>query len=777
MSAAETASAAGAALRSTRDASRGATAIRPARSSTRIPLPLAFMALALLAGLRFSALMTPAPVLRGLGIVAVATAAAVALRATGSVPPRFGPVLRIAIVVVGAWLAFVAAGASVYDLWPWHWGTLAHSVTLGFNGFDGHWPLADGSPDSRTAVMLGCAVTLLGAAALLFWPTTWRVGARTAAALGVLLTVYTTAAVNQPTAGWPLQGLLLCAGAWLWIGASWPSARSAPATRSPGAGPAAAWIALASVAGLLVAASLLAAAPLLNYHSWNPFAGSYPATNFDWNQQYGPLDQQRAGEEMFTVHSSAPRLWRVTTLDRFDGTGFVQSTPPTIPTALANAVSGSTTSAEVQIRGLRSTQLVSPGQAFAVVLHGVSLPRLGSFSADGTVDVAGLAPLAGDSYTVTAFVPNASPAALRQAPRSFPAALAAYTQIELPDGDLVSLSPGASEQSPEHLVVRGDHVSLSAGDTAGAPVRQVAASPYAGVLALAQRLRAGAATNYDVVARIQSYLRRAETYSLTPPRSTYPLTSFLLDTHIGYCQQFSGAMALLLRLDGIPARVVAGFQSGTRDGSGNYVVTGRDAHEWVEAYFTGVGWVPFDPTPPAAAAATASTPVTPSDPDATAAGAATVTGAPSLVVRRRDIGLGGSSPARHPGGASHTGLMVLLAAALLAGVGGCVFLLLVRRRRDGDRVEEFAAALRLAGLKLPPSTTLVQLERRLGMSYGLAASRYAALLRTGRYADDHEPSGPSNRDRRRLRRVLGAHRGPLLRLRLLLALPPGRRGA
>jgi transglutaminase superfamily protein len=57
-------------------------------------------------------------------------------------------------------------------------------------------------------------------------------------------------------------------------------------------------------------------------------------------------------------------------------------------------------------------------------------------------------------------------------------------------------------------------------------------------------------------------------------------------------------MALMLRYLGIPARVAAGFNSGSYDkGSGEWIVTDHNAHEWVEVWFRGWGWVPFDPTP------------------------------------------------------------------------------------------------------------------------------------------------------------------------------------
>ena len=104
---------------------------------------------------------------------------------------------------------------------------------------------------------------------------------------------------------------------------------------------------------------------------------------------------------------------------------------------------------------------------------------------------------------------------------------------------------------------------------------------------------------YRIALAVESYLRTKYTYSLTPPATDYlsPYAAFLFETKTGYCQHFAGAMAALLRFNGIPARVAVGFTTGEKVGDGTYVVTRNDAHAWVEAYFPGVGWVPFDPTP------------------------------------------------------------------------------------------------------------------------------------------------------------------------------------
>ena len=63
-------------------------------------------------------------------------------------------------------------------------------------------------------------------------------------------------------------------------------------------------------------------------------------------------------------------------------------------------------------------------------------------------------------------------------------------------------------------------------------------------------------------------------------------------------------MALMLRMAGIPARVVSGFSPGVRDleQRNEYKIRDLDAHSWVEVYFADIGWVTFDPTPPVAPA-------------------------------------------------------------------------------------------------------------------------------------------------------------------------------
>jgi transglutaminase-like putative cysteine protease len=82
----------------------------------------------------------------------------------------------------------------------------------------------------------------------------------------------------------------------------------------------------------------------------------------------------------------------------------------------------------------------------------------------------------------------------------------------------------------------------------------------------------------------------------TQGNGTNALEDFLKNKQ-GFCEQYAAAMAVMLRVKGIPSRVVIGYTAGTQGDDGRWTVTNRDAHAWVEAYFAGVGWAYFDPTP------------------------------------------------------------------------------------------------------------------------------------------------------------------------------------
>ena len=106
-------------------------------------------------------------------------------------------------------------------------------------------------------------------------------------------------------------------------------------------------------------------------------------------------------------------------------------------------------------------------------------------------------------------------------------------------------------------------------------------------------------TPYDKAVALRNYLMRHYTYAVDveyPPADRDFVSYFLLDGKKGYCSYFATAMAVMARMADMPARYVEGYLV-KPDESGVTEVTGVDAHAWVEIYFDGAGWIPFDPTP------------------------------------------------------------------------------------------------------------------------------------------------------------------------------------
>ena len=119
--------------------------------------------------------------------------------------------------------------------------------------------------------------------------------------------------------------------------------------------------------------------------------------------------------------------------------------------------------------------------------------------------------------------------------------------------------------------------------------------------ALARAMAGAGGSDVQRARAIEAALRRDYGYSLKGPdrEAADPLADFLFVRRKGYCEYFASAMAVMLRTQGIPARLATGFQSGEYNPvSELWVVRASDAHSWVEAWMPGRGWSTFDPTPP-----------------------------------------------------------------------------------------------------------------------------------------------------------------------------------
>ena len=104
-------------------------------------------------------------------------------------------------------------------------------------------------------------------------------------------------------------------------------------------------------------------------------------------------------------------------------------------------------------------------------------------------------------------------------------------------------------------------------------------------------------------AAIEAYLHQNYEYTLIPTSSNtdQPLSTFLFDSQEGHCEYFATALAVLLRAEGVPTRLVNGFYGGDYNALGGFIaVRQAHAHSWVEAWIGGQGWVRYDATPASA---------------------------------------------------------------------------------------------------------------------------------------------------------------------------------
>ena len=117
---------------------------------------------------------------------------------------------------------------------------------------------------------------------------------------------------------------------------------------------------------------------------------------------------------------------------------------------------------------------------------------------------------------------------------------------------------------------------------------------------LAAQITEQSGSRYDKAKAVENYLQTQFGYTLDlRAGGEQPLADFLFNVREGHCEYFSTAMAVMLRTQGIAARVVNGFQTGEYNETAEvFVVKQKDAHSWVEVYFPHEdAWIPFDPTP------------------------------------------------------------------------------------------------------------------------------------------------------------------------------------
>ena len=119
-------------------------------------------------------------------------------------------------------------------------------------------------------------------------------------------------------------------------------------------------------------------------------------------------------------------------------------------------------------------------------------------------------------------------------------------------------------------------------------------------LALAEELTAPFNNPFDKAIAVRDYLRENIVYNdqiQATPSGIDPVHYTLFVSQEAYCNYYASAMALMLRSQGVPSRVVSGYAQGTFDAeTSSYRVQASNAHTWVEVYFPRYGWIQFEPT-------------------------------------------------------------------------------------------------------------------------------------------------------------------------------------
>ena len=132
------------------------------------------------------------------------------------------------------------------------------------------------------------------------------------------------------------------------------------------------------------------------------------------------------------------------------------------------------------------------------------------------------------------------------------------------------------------------------------PYLAVPASTSPETVALAASLAEGRSSTYDVIRAYERWMAANVEYDLDVPLpgpGEDAVDEFLFGSRRGFCEQIASALTVMLRTQGVPARLATGYLPGARDRiSGVYEVRARDAHAWVEVWFPDVGWQAFDPT-------------------------------------------------------------------------------------------------------------------------------------------------------------------------------------
>jgi protein-glutamine gamma-glutamyltransferase len=523
----------------------------------------------------------------------------------------------------------------------------------------------------------------------------------------------------------------------------------------------------------------VAKSEFLNWQSWDFYTRPQApvSVSYVWRSDFSGVHFPKKVTTVLRIKAPPTSLyWRATTLDVFDGRGWVERLLPAAkgrdPLLPLAAQRGKHVEKEdVTVVALQDRHLVGGSIPIDYTYNPHTLRDV-RVSRDGIAVAPGNLPR-NLTYTAWSYAPEPNAVELARSPGSYPNALVADGYLDVEPG--LTVPPF---DAPDHDAIVQHLFQTHRLDGI--------LQPYAPLFAKARRVVGHPASPYAAAVALETWFRRTGgfTYSEHPGRpGDTPLVDFVLRTKRGYCQHFAGAMALMLRYLGIPARVAAGFTSGSYDQRrGTWTVTDHDAHTWVEAWFRGYGWLPFDPTPGRGTLSSRYSVSSPKFDISTAvkllaAAAAATVPDPHQFKLNTEFGVRDSSTpapegsgairrngplAQGGGGENHASLLRLL-ALVVAGLAAAIVLakLLVRRARyltrDPRRLgaacrRELTDFLADQGMAVPSSATLAELAA-VADGLGARVEPFVEAVDAARFGPPAGARPAARRARRELRRV------------------------
>jgi protein-glutamine gamma-glutamyltransferase len=541
---------------------------------------------------------------------------------------------------------------------------------------------------------------------------------------------------------------------------------------------------LVAVAAAASTSDAVAKGAFLSWQRWDPYDQPDDPVNvhYVWNSHYLGIHFPKKKTTVLKIKTEGPKrnlYWRATTLDDYTGSGWQESLDLNTQTR-SNTIDADTAALlppqaqeeanwikqDVTVEALKDNHLIGSAQPMRWT------PPSDSTFQDESGDIVVLTrSLQRDQkYSVWSYAPQPAPKELGRAGTDYPAAIDRYLEV-------VQTAQVPKFGTPDRDLLMKVFFDARFQDD---PLMQANRPLYD----VAKQVVGDVASPYAAAAALEAWFRQPSlggfVYDEQPPvpaPNQPALVQFVTQTKSGYCQHFAGAMALMLRYLGIPARVAAGFTSGSYDADKHeWTVTDHEAHDWVEVYFPGWGWIPFDPTP---GRGTLDARYSSTSPEFDGSQFSDVVGpggrgsATIDALRRQERGrpnqeLSGIGNGRGGGAVGVVrdkgpSIVFLAILVILAGAGAIVGLKIVRRTirfagRDprvqaGACRRDLMAYLADQGVDVPPSTTLPELGRLVDRYFAVDAGPFVKAATIARFGPPDEAPFALSRARRELRRV------------------------